>query len=150
MTRVAFRVKAALDHRLLAIDLVSTLVSHVTKADRSFRHEIVTAFGEAFNNIVIHGYRDRADGMLDVEADICPDWMTLRLIDNGRAVDFDGLHPPDLDSMPERGMGVFMIHALVDEVVYQGGVPNVLSLTKRASSSKPTESQTRDELHPHG
>jgi serine/threonine-protein kinase RsbW len=147
---MTFRVQATLDHRPLAIDLVSTLVSHVSHADRTFRHEIVTAFGEAFNNIVIHGYKDRADGMLDVEADLSADAMTLRLIDSGREVDFGGLNPPDLDSMPEHGMGVFMIHALVDEVVYRGGKPNVLSLTKRTHSASPNEGQTRDELHPHG
>jgi serine/threonine-protein kinase RsbW len=150
ITRVSFRLKATLDHRPLAIDLVSTLVSHVRAADRMFRHEIVTAFGEAFNNIVIHGYCDIADGVLEVEADIGTDAMTLRLIDVGKAVDFGGLRPPDLDSMPERGMGVFMIHALVDEVVYRGGQPNVLSLTKRTNNSSTSEGQARDGLHPHG
>jgi serine/threonine-protein kinase RsbW len=149
-TRIAFRLAASLDHRPLAIDLVSTLVSHVKDADRTFRHEMVTAFGEAFNNIVIHGYKGRTDGMLDVEAELGTDTMTLRLLDTGRAVDFGGLTPPDLESMPEHGMGVFMIHALVDEVVYQGGEPNVLSLTKRTCRSKTAEGQTRDELHPNG
>jgi serine/threonine-protein kinase RsbW len=150
VTRMTFRMKASLDHRPLAIDLVSTLVSHVTSADRMFRHEIVTAFGEAFNNIVQHAYGDRTDGILEVEADLGPDEMTLRLLDTGRAVDFGGLKPPDLDSMPERGMGVYMIHALVDEVVYHGGNPNVLSLTKRTSGSTTNEGKIRDEVHPHG
>jgi anti-sigma regulatory factor (Ser/Thr protein kinase) len=146
-TRMMFRLRASLDQRPLAIDLVSTLVGHVRSADRMFRHEIVTAFGEAFNNIVIHGYRDRTDGTLEVEAELRDDAMTLRLLDRGNAVDFAGLREPDLESMPEGGMGVFMIHALVDEVVYRGGDPNVLSLTKRTSTH---ESQARDELHPHG
>jgi serine/threonine-protein kinase RsbW len=149
-TRVALKFKASLEHRPLAIDLVSTLIGHVHAADRSFRHEMVTAFGEAFNNIVIHAYRDQEGGMLEVEVELYPDRMTLRLMDTGRAVDFGGLNPPDLDSMPERGMGVFMIHALVDEVVYRGGAPNVLSLTKRTASSSSKEGQGRDELHPHG
>jgi serine/threonine-protein kinase RsbW len=135
VTWMTFRLRASLEHRHLAIDLVSTLVGHVGEADRSFRHEMVTAFGEAFNNIVIHGYRDRTDGMLDVEAELSSDQMTLRLIDSGHEVDFAGLKPPDLESMPEGGMGVFMIHALVDEVVYRGGAPNVLSLTKRTAST---------------
>lgn len=134
-TQLTFRLKASLEVRPLAIDLVSTLIGHVAFADTMFRHEMITAFGEAFNNIVIHGYRDRTDGILEVEADLGADQMTLRLIDTGNVVDFGGLSPPDLESMPERGMGVFMIHALVDEVVYRGGVPNVLSLTKRTSSA---------------
>ena len=133
-TRVALKFQASLEQRPLAIDLVSTLISHVDGADRSFRHEMVTAFGEAFNNIVIHGYRGQEVGMLEVEAELCAGKMTLTLIDTGRPVDFDGLGDPDLDSLPEGGMGVFMIRALVDEVVYRGGAPNVLSLTKRISS----------------
>jgi serine/threonine-protein kinase RsbW len=147
---MTFRIKASLDQRLLAIDLVSTLVNHVGTADRAFRHEFVTAFGEAFNNIVIHGYRDRSDGMLDVEAELTPQRITLRLKDNGHACDLGEIKTPDLDSMPEGGMGVFMIYALVDEVVYQSGIPNVLSLTKRTTIAEPTEGPNRDELHPHG
>jgi serine/threonine-protein kinase RsbW len=149
-TRVAFKFEASLDRRPLAIDLVSTLIGHVTAADNSFRHEMVTAFGEAFNNIVIHAYRDQQGGMLEVEVDLGQDEMTIHLMDTGHAVDFGGLNPPDLDSMPERGMGVFMIHALVDEVVYRGGAPNVLSLTKRTANATINEGQGRDELHPHG
>ena len=116
------------------LHLVSALVRHVEGADGNFRNEMVTAFGEAFNNIVIHGYRGRSDGMLDIEAEMAPDEMIIRLIDTGREVDFDDVEPPDLAAMPESGMGVYMIHALVDEVIYRGGSPNVLSLTKRTTS----------------
>ncbi|MDB5212881.1 MAG: hypothetical protein JWO86_808 [Myxococcaceae bacterium] len=134
VTRVMLRFPAVIVYRPVAIDLVSALIRHVANADGNFRNEMVTAFGEAFNNIVIHGYRGRTDGMLDIEAEMAPDEMVLRLIDTGREVDFSDVEPPDLASMPESGMGVFMIHALVDEVLYRGGSPNVLSLTKRTTS----------------
>jgi len=133
VTRVTFRLQASLAHRSLAIDLVSALVEHVSTADRSFRNAITTAFGEAFNNVVIHGYKNRTDGVLDVEAELGSNHMTLRLIDDGRQVDLAGVTPPKLDTLPEGGLGIFMIHALVDEVVYNGGPPNVLSLTKRTT-----------------
>ena len=132
---MTFRLRASLECRSLAIGLVSTLIDHVSAADRGFRNEMVTAFGEAFNNIVMHGYRDQADGMLDVEAELSAEEMTIRLIDNGLVVDFERVPAPDLDSMPEGGMGVFLIHAMVDEVAYQGGTPNVLALTKRITAS---------------
>lgn len=133
-TRVALRFPAALANRPVAIALVSALVQQVERADRDFRNEMVTAFGEAFNNIVIHGYRGRPDGMLDIEAEMTADQMTLRLVDTGQAVNFNDVEPPDLESMPESGMGVFMIHALVDDVQYRGGPPNVLTLIKRTTS----------------
>jgi serine/threonine-protein kinase RsbW len=130
------RFPAVLTYRPIAIDLVSALVQQVEGASTDFRHELVTAFGEAFNNIAIHGYRDRADGMLELEALLLRDSITLHLRDNGREVDFSRVEPPDLASMPESGMGVFMIQALVDEVDYRAGSPNVLSLTKRTVSGK--------------
>lgn len=136
-TRVRIRLRATLESRPIAIDLVSTLLAHVSTADSAFRNEMITAFGEAFNNVATHGYRDCADGMLDVEADVSPNAMTLRLSDTGRQVDFASVVPPDLDSIPEGGMGIFMIHAMVDEVAYQGGDPNVLTLTKRMLSTHP-------------
>jgi serine/threonine-protein kinase RsbW len=136
VTRVTFRVRATLAHRSLAIDLVSTLVEHVSTADRSFRNAITTAFGEAFNNVVIHGYKNRSDGMLDVEAELGSDYMTLELMDEGVSVDLSNVDTPNLDELPEGGLGIFMIRALVDEVVYNSGTPNVLSLTKRTTPDR--------------
>jgi serine/threonine-protein kinase RsbW len=130
---VSFRLRACLEQRSMAIDLVSAVLGHVRGADRNFRHEFVTAFGEAFNNIVIHGYRGRTDGLLDVDVELVNEGVTMRLKDHGHPVDLESVEPPDLESMPERGMGVFMIHALIDEVAYERGNPNVLSLTKRVT-----------------
>jgi anti-sigma regulatory factor (Ser/Thr protein kinase) len=129
--RVTLRLPACIEHRHLALNLVSAMIDHVQTTDRRFRDEMLTAFGEAFNNIVIHAYSGRADGMIEVEADLSPEQITIRLIDTGIEVDFSHVAQPDLDSVPEGGMGVFMIHALVDEVEYHGGAVNVLSLTKR-------------------
>ena len=144
MTRVTFRVRAALAHRSLAIDLVSTLVEHVTTADRSFRNAITTAFGEAFNNIAIHSYKNRTDGMLDVEAELGSDYMTLKLMDEGVTVNLSNVSTPDLDALPEGGLGIFMMRALVDEVVYKSGPPNVLSLTKRTTPDRDPTSASAD------
>ncbi len=132
--RVAFQVRAALECRGMAIDLVSAIIAHVPGADRMFRHEMVTAFGEAFNNIVAHGYRDQADGMVEIEADIRHGELVLHLKDKGASVDYAAVIPPDLATLPESGMGVYIMHAMVDEVAYSGGPLNVLSLTKRTGS----------------
>ena len=102
---------------------------------------MTTAFGEAFNNVVIHGYRNRSDGMLDVEAELGAHHMTVKLMDDGVKADLSAVNLPDLDTLPEGGLGVFMIHALVDEVVYNSGSPNVLSLTKRTSAACPDPSR---------
>jgi len=136
-TRARFELRAVLEYRPLAIDLVTTLIAHVSGADVAFRNEMITAFGEAFNNIVAHGYAGRDDGMLAVEAEISAEAMILRLYDGGRPVDFSSVPQPDLESLPESGMGIFLIHAMVDDVAYEAGSPNVLSLTKRMAPHQP-------------
>jgi anti-sigma regulatory factor (Ser/Thr protein kinase) len=138
-THVKLELRAALENRPLAIDLVLTLIAHVTDADRAFRNDMITAFGEAFNNVVAHGYPDRSDGMITVDAEMTAAAMTLRLSDSGLPVDFASVAPPDFDSVPESGMGIFMIQAMVDEVTYEGGNPNVLSLTKRMTHTNQTD-----------
>jgi serine/threonine-protein kinase RsbW len=137
-THAAFRLPASIENRHLALNLLSTLIDHVVAEDLQFRYEMLTAFGEAFNNIVIHGYSGRSDGVVDVETDLSPEQVTVRLIDTGTKVDFSRVVPPDLESMPENGMGVFIMYALVDKVEYHGGAVNVLSLTKRTSSEPAT------------
>jgi anti-sigma regulatory factor (Ser/Thr protein kinase) len=127
-----------MEHRHLALNLVSVLIQHVETADQQFRDEMITAVGEAFNNIVIHGYSGRSDGMIEVEAELTPEQVTIRLIDTGIEADLSHVDPPDLDSMPQGGMGAYMIHSFVDTVEYHGGEVNVLSLTKRTSSTPTT------------
>jgi serine/threonine-protein kinase RsbW len=37
---------------------------------------------------------------------------------------------PDLDSLPESGLGIFIMRSCMDDVTYVSGAPNVLSMTK--------------------
>lgn len=135
--RVTFRVDARLANRAVAFDLVGTLVGHVKAGGEDFRHAVTTAFGEAYNNVVIHAYRGRTDGVLEVEAEVSPEHITLHLKDTGKSADFEEVALPDLDGLPEGGLGVYMMRALLDEVVYKAGTPNVLTLTKRTGGACP-------------
>ncbi len=131
---MAFRIPVSLHNRGLAIALVAAIVDRLAWADGDFKNAVTTAFGEAFNNLAIHGYEGRTDGILDVEAELGADHLTLHLKDTGAPVDFSDVETPDLDSMPEGGLGVFMMHALVEDVAYCAGSPNVLTLTKRRTA----------------
>ena len=51
--------------------------------------------------------------------------------DYGRSFDPRTVPPPDLDALPESGMGAFIIQGLMDEIHYRPGHPNVLTLVKR-------------------
>ncbi len=137
--RVTLRFVAQLAHRSLAFDLVGAAVEHVS-SDREIRNAVTTAFGEAFNNVCIHAYGGKNEGVLEVDIETAPDRVTLHVKDWGASADMAAVAEPDLEELPEGGLGVFMMHALVDEVVYRSGSPNVLSLTKRVGGGPPLPS----------
>jgi len=136
LPHVAFRVPATLEQRPLALDLVGAFVEHARASDASFRDAAITAFSEAFNSVVARAYHGRGDGMVDVELELGTDQMTIRLSDDGLVVDFTRPPQPALDDMPNVGFGIFLIHASVDEVAYESGATNVLTLTKRLHAAR--------------
>jgi serine/threonine-protein kinase RsbW len=96
-----------------------------------FEAQTVSAFGEAFNNIAIHGYRHGLAGDIDIEIDSDESGIVIRLMDTGRSFDPASVVPPDMEDLPESGMGLFIMHSFMDEVEYSPGHPNMLRLAKR-------------------
>ncbi|HEY3499066.1 MAG TPA: ATP-binding protein [Polyangiaceae bacterium] len=108
-----------------------------------FSDKFVSAVGEAFNNVALHAYRGRAAGHVEMELEVEGDRLTVRLIDTGTGFDPTEEHPPDLRSLPESHMGLYIIRSCVDDVSYRRGnpplVPNVLTLTKRRVTAPSAE-----------
>jgi len=103
--------------------------------DPDFDDKVVSAVGEAFNNVAIHAYRGNTRGTLDIELELNAEKITIRLLDTGSSFDLALQPPPDLAALPERNMGLFIMRATMDKVSYARGnppgVPNVLTLVKR-------------------
>jgi serine/threonine-protein kinase RsbW len=96
-----------------------------------FTAHVVSAVGEAYNNIVLHGYAGRAPGTVQLQIENACGWMRIMIKDTGASFDPSQAEPPDLDALPESGLGVFIIRSFIDEVTYVAGPPNVLTLVKR-------------------
>jgi serine/threonine-protein kinase RsbW len=96
-----------------------------------FTHQVVSAVGEAFNNIALHCYRDRSPDIIRVRMAIEASVLRLTIEDYGASFDPLTARVPDLDALPESGLGIFIMRSLMDEVTYQPGRPNVLNLSKR-------------------
>ena len=120
--------------------------------DADARDEIVSALGEAFNNVVLHAYRDVRDGTVDVRVTATPSSVEIVISDRGRAFDpstVPAYEAPQIDddgaldaigllSLREGGMGLYIMRSCVDEMTYVAGGngrPNVLVLRKTWPSS---------------
>jgi len=104
---------------------------------QDFDDKVVSAVGEAFNNVAIHAYRDVSPGAVAFEIEVSADGITLRMSDTGRAFEptVEVRRQPDLATLPESHMGLFIMRACMDKVTYCPGgspaTPNLLTLTKR-------------------
>jgi serine/threonine-protein kinase RsbW len=92
---------------------------------------VISSVGEAFNNIALHGYRGRPPGLVQIKIVVGEGSVTVEMRDYGRSFDPCTAAPPDLDALPESGMGVFILTHMMDEIDYRPGRPNVLRLVKR-------------------
>ncbi len=101
---------------------------------RGFDAEFISAFSEIFNNISIHAYGD-SNGEGEVRIEISPGENHLLVViqDSGMSFDIDSVKPPELESLPEGGMGIHIARSCLDELVYTPGPPNLWRLTKYLS-----------------
>jgi len=146
---IRLRVPGELQYRDLAIRVVAAACKLVRddekSGDRDFESQVVSAFGEAFNNVAIHGYEGRERGDVDVEIEVEGDRITIYVTDTGSSFDFTNVPEPALDDLPEGGLGVFIIKSFMDEVSYRAGRPNVLRITKRFGAHAAPERPDRSD-----
>lgn len=113
--------------------------SHDVAWADEFDAQLVSAIGEAFNNIAIHGYRDGRKGDVELEISLVEDGIEVCIKDHGVTFDLTTTTPKrpsnEPDELPESGMGLFIIGSFVDGITYRPGEPgqhaNVLRLVKR-------------------
>ena len=132
---IRLEVQGTLEHRDVALRTVSAacrLPFRGAREDRfqEFRSHVVSAVGEAFNNIAIHGYRGQTPGTVEIEVAATAEQLSVELRDYGTSYDPDAAPAPDLEALPESGLGVFIMKSFMDRVEYTPGAPNVLKLTK--------------------
>jgi serine/threonine-protein kinase RsbW len=138
---ICLEVPGRIECRDMVLRTVSAACKLVTPAARSrrsryaeFATQVVSAVGEAYNNVVLHGYAGRDPGSVQIHIENCHEWMRVMIKDTGMSFDPAQASPPDLEALPESGLGIFIMRSFVDEVTYlpgSAGSPNVLTLFKR-------------------
>jgi serine/threonine-protein kinase RsbW len=137
---IRLKLPSSMVYRNLAMRLVTSACKLVkasrvdrrtgrSRPDREFDDQVISAFGEAFNNAVLHSYGP-SGGDLEIEVDLLDDRMTIRLMEYGRTFDIGRVPEPDLDSLPESGLGLYIMRSCMDDLTYVAGKPNVLTMTK--------------------
>ncbi len=129
-------------------DQLNAIREFVTQAakdagmDESNACAVEMAVDEACSNIVEHAYRGKPGGDIECTCDSTDAALTIILRDHGCPFNVSTVPNPDLSSTLEDrkvgGLGVFLIHNLMDEVRYEhmGDAGNVLTMVRKIKSVK--------------
>lgn len=115
--------------RMEDMDQVTPLLEDLcSDVDLLARDQILTAFNEAFVNVVKHSLLGNED-VVEVQALRDGPQVTVKIIDGGRPFDyFPGATEPPL--LSESGMGLFIIQSYMSDVTYEAAEQNVLTMTR--------------------
>ena len=97
---------------------------------QDFHAQVISAVGEAFNNVVLHAYAGRSDGPIEFRISTARSQIRIEMRDWGSSFDPCTVPAPDLDALPESGLGLFIMQSFM-EIEYRPGRPNSLTLSKR-------------------
>jgi serine/threonine-protein kinase RsbW len=99
------------------------------------RFDLTLAVEEAASNVIEHGYKGKG-GPLGISFELLEDVVTICLRDRARPFKPGKLNRPDVDmpleERPLGGLGLHLMHQLMDEVRYET-LPdgNLLTMVKR-------------------
>ncbi len=136
--RFTARVPGELRYRDVAGAMVRAACQQVERdrACSGLEWRVMSAFNEAFNNVVEHAYAHR-EGEVEVSLQVEDDRVVLRMVDQGTGFNFTrsgATEPPEFDTLSEGGMGLFIIRTVMSEVTYERRRgQNHLTMIKRLS-----------------
>lgn len=113
--------------------------------DSRQRYAIDLAVDEACSNVIDHAYAGDKQGEIRISLDLTEIGLRIIIQDDGAPFDPDCVAEPDLTSpletRCERGLGIYLIHEVMDEASWDFSTPGVnqLTLVKLFTPSQNTE-----------
>ena len=137
--RAANMIRLIIDSKLENVSLVGSAVRGIANTlciDSTTSYQLELCIVEAVNNDIKHAYHCQAGHSVEIDVLLYPDRLTFKIYNRGESMNpakiapfsFD---PSNAENLPEGGMGVYILHALMDEVHYKTiNGQNVLTLVK--------------------
>jgi anti-sigma regulatory factor (Ser/Thr protein kinase) len=139
--------------RFESLASIGAFVEEAAKAagfDEMAVYAILMAVDEACSNIIDHAYSGENKGDITLSLEDAAGSFTVILEDTGRSFDPGAIPDPDLTSDLEnrkiRGLGLYFIRKLMDEVHFEFSASgNRLTLVKHKSKRKPSRKKKPSE-----
>ena len=135
---IRIRIESRFEEAALVGMVVNTVCAFLRMNDMD-AYQVELCAVEAVNNVIRHSYHGQAGHPVDVAIQSWPGRLRIDVLDRGSAMPSEELQheldrdyePTDRNSLPEHGLGIPIINAVMDEVSYGSTKDrNRLSLVK--------------------
>jgi len=105
-------------------------------------YAVQLAVDEASTNIIEHGYGQECPNRIDITCDVQEDGLKVVIYDDAAPFDPETVPKPEinvsLDEIKPRGLGIFLMRQMMDEVNYQSSLDtgNTLTMVKHREKRK--------------
>jgi serine/threonine-protein kinase RsbW len=121
------------------LEKISDYVKHYAKEaglNESEVYAVQLAVDEASTNIIEHGYGQECPNRIDITCDILEDGLKVVIYDDAEPFNPESIPQPEinvsLEELKPRGLGIFLMRQMMDEVYYQSSSDkgNTLTMVK--------------------
>ncbi len=137
MAEIRLVIESKIENVFLVGLAVNKICSHLD-LDASEAGRVELCIVEAVTNSIRHSYRGVAGRDVTLTVTILEEQVEFRICDQGISISPEKLEKPrlkfdprDIKSLPEGGLGIYLMHQIMDEVRYvRGDGKNTLILLK--------------------
>lgn len=136
-------IKVVFESKLANLPLLRKAIrgicSSVVTNNEQLLQDIDLCMNEAVSNVIYHSYQNEPGHEIQIVVTLFSKEIVFEIIDIGLKNSKSKITPPvepeididDIEAIPESGRGIFIIHQLMDEVIYKSeGGKNILLLRK--------------------
>ena len=140
-------IRMVIESRLENVSLIGGAVRGIAEGlsiDSMGSYHLELCVVEAVTNVIKHAYHLEAEHSVELEILIQPDRLTFKVSDSGDSMDISKISslqfdPSKVKTLPERGMGTFILKSLMDEIGYEiVKGRNVLTMSKSIKTRAPS------------
>ena len=88
------------------------------REDKTFASDVELCVSEACTNAIKYGRSTEKEDIISLYFEVHPDKLVIKVQDKGSGFDLNTLPDPDLERIPERGYGLYIIRSKMDDVEY--------------------------------
>jgi serine/threonine-protein kinase RsbW len=120
------------------LEMICDYITHFANEaglNESEVYAVQLAVDEASTNIMEHGYGHECPNRIDITCEILEDGLKVVIYDDADPFDPESVPEPEinvsLEDIKPRGLGIFFMRKMMDEVHYESSPDNTLTMIKR-------------------